>query len=335
MKRLIYNLFVFIFVYSNITLFAVETIKIASSPADISYYKLAESMQTIFSENKSVFTIVPIETHGSVDNIKKLINHEVDLAIVQNDIAFFAKNGLSSFKSAEKNLRIILPLFKEPIFLLTKLQNVHSLSLMKNKRIITGEASSGLSESAKVILNSVDIWNSARKYNLPEKDALEELKRGKVDIIFVNNLTSEMKELISKDELSIIPIPSRLVEKLQKTFPYFYTHKFILNESESISTIAVESILITTADMDSDKIYKITDILVENYNSLLFPDKYHKPKRELFQIDIPIDWHNGVELYFQNNNITPSSGVIVDRYFWYYNEPQKSNHLIQFSYSKC
>lgn len=315
--KLIQNIFVILSICANVVLFAADTVKVASSPTDTSYYELAKSMKTVFSGNRSKLTILPIETRGSVDNIKRLINHEVDLAIVQNDIAFFARNGLSSFESEEESLRIVIPLFKEPIFLLTRIQNVNDLTEMKNKKIVIGEVNSGLAESAKVILNSVNIWNSARKYNFPEKEALEKLKEKNVDIIFVNNLTNEMKELISKDELFIVPIPSNLVQKLQKTFPYFCTHKFIINKSESVSTIAVRSILITTADMDVDKIYEITDILVKDYDSLLFPDKYHEPKRELFQIDTPIDWHNGVELYFQKNNITPTSGLVLDRYFWY------------------
>jgi len=126
-----------------------------------------------------------------------------------------------------------------------------------------------------------------------------------------------MKELITKEEFYIIPIPSQLIKKLQKTFPYFTTHKYTLNESESVSTIAVRAILITTADMDVGKVYEITDILVNTYESLLFPDKYHTPKSELFHIDTPIDWHDGVQLYFEKNNITSSSSVILDRYFWY------------------
>ena len=308
--------FILIVLMINI-LSASENIKVASSIADTSYYNVVKSMEAIFSENKSEYTIVPIETQGSVENIKKLINHEADFAIVQNDIAFFAKNGLSSFDSKEENLRIIIPLFKEPIFLLTKIQNVHSLAQIKNKKIVIGEKNSGLSESAKVLLNSVGIWNSGVKYNLPEKEALEKLKNGNVDIIFVNNLTNEMKELISKKEIYIIPIPSHLIKKLQKTFPYFYTHKYTLNKSESVSTIAVRSILITRADMEGGKVFEITDALVNNYDSLVFPDKYHTPENELFQIDALIDWHDGVELYFEKNNITPSSSVILDIYFWY------------------
>jgi len=159
---------------------ATENIKVASSVADTSYHNVVKSMATIFNENKSEYTFIPIETQGSVDNIKRLINHEADFAIVQNDIAFFAENGLSLFTSKEENLRIVIPLFVEPIFLLTKIPNVHNLAQIKNKKIAIGEKNSGLSESAKVLLNSVGIWGSGVKYNFSENEALEKLKNGNV-----------------------------------------------------------------------------------------------------------------------------------------------------------
>ena len=304
-------------VYIHTFIFAGESFKVGTSPQNTSYYILAESMEGIFRENNAEYTFLPLPTQGSVENIKLLVDGKVDFAIVQNDVAFFAKNGLRSFSTPEETLRIVLPYFKEPIFILTNIPNVHNLTQMSNKKIVVGDENTGLNESSRVILNSVGIWNGSKKFTYPEKTSLEKLINGKVDMIFVNNLTDDMKKMISKEELFIVPINDDLIKKLQKTFPYFYTHKYMLNETESISTIAVRSILITTTEIEAEKVYEIVNQLVENYNLLKFPDKYHAPKNELFKIDTPLNWHDGVQLYFDEHNIKPTSAILFDRYFWY------------------
>jgi len=60
-----------------------------------------------------------IETPGSVDNVIKLASGEIDLAIVQNDIAFFAENGLDPFDIKINGLRGIMTFYLEPIFVIT------------------------------------------------------------------------------------------------------------------------------------------------------------------------------------------------------------------------
>ena len=316
MKKIFYIYFGLSILFT-LSVMGKEKISVASSPKHISYYMLAKSMSDIFDTKNIDYQIKPLATHGSVENINMLLKGKADMAIVQNDVAYFAKNGLRSFSTKNNNLRIVLPLFKEPIFILTRLQNVHDVSELKNKKIVTGEQKGGLTESAKVILNSMGIWENIRQYNLPQENALKRLVNGSVDAIFVNNLSQEMKKLIKEEKIFIVPISNRLVKKLHKTFPYFYTHKYTLNDTESIPTIAVRAILIATTNMSDENIYKITEVLVENYNALIFPDKYHTPKDELFNVEAPLEWHDGVKLYFKKHNIKPASNIIWDRYFWY------------------
>jgi len=315
MKSIIIYLILVLFFASNV--YTKETIRIASSPPNISYYKVVKSIEEIANENKIEITVIPNQTKGSVENINQLLNHEADFAIVQNDISFFAQEGLPPFTKKTDKLRIVLPLFKEPIFLLTTIQGIHYIREVKNKKIVLGVSDGGLTESAKVILKSAGIWDSITKYNYQEDIALEKLKSTKVDVIFVNNLTADMKKSIVDEKLFIIPISDNLIKKLQKTFPYFSTYKYSINNTESISTIAVHSILITSDKMDDETVYTMINLLVNNFNSLIFPDKYHTPLNELFKIDTSLEWHDGVKLFFEENDIIPSSAVLLDKYFWY------------------
>ena len=118
-KILAYLLFILIAISSS--LIAKDNYSIASSPKDTSYYILSKSIEQIINNNpNSKYSMKTLPTVGSVGNIKMLLNRKADFAIIQNDIAFFAKNGLSSFRVKENRLRLVMPMFKEPIFLTRK-----------------------------------------------------------------------------------------------------------------------------------------------------------------------------------------------------------------------
>jgi len=298
-----------LFLYSAI-------IKVASSPINTSYYNLAVSMDSILkSKNSKKLVVIP--THGSVENIKKLLTKDVDLAIVQNDIAFFAKNGHQPFLESHDNLKLVLPLFKEPIFVLTNIKGINSLSQLHHKKIAIGNINSGLSESAKVILNSINILESIKTYQLEENISVTKLNNHIIDAIFVNNLTIKMKQDVDAGKLYIVPISKQLVYKLQNTFPYFETHKYITESSENIPTIAVRSILIARSDFDTTAIYEIIKIFTNNYDNLIFPDAYHTSLSDLFKINTQLGWHTGAIEYFSDNKIITSSDKIFNKYFWY------------------
>jgi len=305
------------FVLSFFTLYTfAASYQIASSPKGTSYYILAQSISNL-AKNENIQDIVPLATNGSVENIKLLLAKKVDFAIVQNDIAFFAKNAHQPFLEYNDNLQLILPLFKEPIFVLTNIKGINALTQLRNKKIAIGDIESGLSESAKVVLNSINILDSIQINQIPENISIQKLNNGTLNAIFVNNLTPALKKEINKGKLFIVPISKTLVHKLQNTFPYFETHKFTLENQEIVSTIAVRSILITRSDFDVQIVYSIIQLLTKHYNNLVFPDAYHTNLNELFKIDTQLDWHDGVQKYFHQHKIITSSDKIFNKYFWY------------------
>jgi len=306
---------IFLLAIINFLTFA-EALKIASSPKNTSYYLLAQSINTIMTNNGKEKTI-PVPTNGSIENIKKLLQKKVDLAIVQNDIAFFAKIAHQPFKTNHNNLKLVLPLFKEPIFIITNKKGINSLTQLKNKKIAIGNSESGLSESAKVILNSINLLNSLKIFQLPESLSIKKLQNGSLDAIFVNNLTEQLNKQINQGKLFIIPVSENLVLKVKNTFPYFETHTLMLKNQEMIETIAVRSILITRDDIDDQTIYSIIQILTKDYSNLIFPDAYHTNINELFKIDNQLDWHEGAKKYFLEHKIITSSDKIFNKYFWY------------------
>ena len=306
------NIFIF-FLWTNI-LFASNSINIATD-TNSTYTTLAKSINRILVDNSDL-SVKIVSTKGSVENIQKLLNKKVDFAIVQNDTVFFARNALGIFNNKEEGIQSVIPLFKEPIFILTRMRNLQNIKMIRNKKVVIGEHNSGLLASVKIILKSASLWDSVKKFKFSENDALDKIKNSVIDVMFVNNLTDEMKSLVENEKLFIIPLGKSFINKLNKTFPYFSIYKYTLNE-DTVTTVSIYSFLITLSENNDKKVYNILKLLIMHFNELEFPNNYHTPSNELFKINSSVDWHNGVYKYFDEYHVTPKSNFLLDRYFWY------------------
>ncbi len=219
-NKLYVFMFLFGFLVSYSSLNAQTKFYLGTANKGVSYYDLGKSIKKFFNSKDYPEKIDFIETQGSTDNIYKLQKGEIDIALSQNDIAFFAENGMAPFNKPVQNLRAIMSLYPEPIFMLSNDPDLFSITQFKNVKVNVGPKSSGLIEDSKILLNSAGVWNSIHKFYLSPAIALEMLKKGKLQVVFVNNLSPEARTLILQKKLTIVSIPAILLSGLCKTFPY-------------------------------------------------------------------------------------------------------------------
>ena len=107
-----------------------KSIKFASGPVDGEYHKYVDRL------NEKGFKFKNIVSIGSGDNLKKLYEDKVDLAISQVDILKFIN------KKIDNSIKDVMPLYYEEIYLLVK-DDINSLKDLNNKNIYCGGFDSG------------------------------------------------------------------------------------------------------------------------------------------------------------------------------------------------
>jgi TRAP transporter TAXI family solute receptor len=282
-----------------------NTLILASANKNDTYDNLAKSIKKIV-EAHSEYKVEIVNTRGSVDNIKRLDKGTVDLAIVQNDTAFYAENGFSVFeKKPILDLQMLFTFYDEPIYIVTNKPNINSLEQLLNMRINVGEKNSGLLESAKVLLKSTKIWKHITPFYLDPVKSLAYLEKSKVQAIFLNTLNDEVKKKIALNLWYVVPVPIRLISKLQNTFSYFLTYKV----EDNTYTVAVKSILISKNSLDKEVTYLLSKLLYEHRKELVFPKDCHndKSKEGCFCFNPLKAWHMGTEQFFNEHHITPKT----------------------------
>ena len=153
-----------------------HTLSLATGQVGGAYSLFAQQYKTELAKHE--ITVEILHTQGSVDNLKRLTDGEVDVAIVQSGVAG---------PDATEKLLSLGSIFLEPLWIfLPANSTVEYLSDLKGKRLEVGPEGSGTRALAKQILALNEIresdaaWGSASSV-----DAASLISRGQADALFL------------------------------------------------------------------------------------------------------------------------------------------------------
>ena len=124
------------------------------------YFPLSNEIKGILEEYTD-FTLQVQSTGASVENVGSLARGDADFALIQNDVAFFAKNGtgIEAFEgSPVENLRGVATLYPETIHVVTLADTgIAEPANLEGATINTGDLGSGTQVNALQILETLEI----------------------------------------------------------------------------------------------------------------------------------------------------------------------------------
>ena len=158
-------------------------------------------------------------TGASVANVNMLKDGSVDLAFIQNDIAYYAVNGSEMFKdNKEAGLRGLAALYPETIqFVTTADKGIKSIADLKGKKVAVGAAGSGAEANARQILAAYGItYDDIDERFLSFGEAADALKDGNVDagVVVAGFPTAAIQDLAANKSAAIINIDSDKADEL-------------------------------------------------------------------------------------------------------------------------
>ena len=132
-------------------------VTIAAGAVDGVYYPIAGAMSRITGETGGLSVRATVEASGgAVANVELIRAGEADFALLQNDIAYYAYNGIALGAFAGKPVKSMAGVFSvypEPVHIVvTQASGVKSVRELKGKRVALGPAGSGTEQNALQIL---------------------------------------------------------------------------------------------------------------------------------------------------------------------------------------
>ncbi|ERG90674.1 MAG: TRAP transporter solute receptor, TAXI family [Haloquadratum walsbyi J07HQW1] len=270
------------------------------------YFPLSNEFKTVVEENTE-FSLNVQSTGASVENVGSLADGSADFALIQNDIAFFAKNGtgIDAFDGNPiNNLRGVATLYPETITVVTLADSdISTLSDLSGKTINTGDLGSGTQVNANQILEAVGITDFTEQ-NAGFSQASEQLANGDIDAAFVVGgwPVGAIEDLATTNDVEIVPIEGENRQTVKDAASWFADDTIPAGTysgvDEATETIAVQAMIATRTGVDAGTVETVTAALFENVDALTIKTEFISTGSA--QDGMSIELHEGATAFFEN-----------------------------------
>ncbi len=283
---------------------------VATGPQGTTNYELGNVIVATFNDGLKYRVRPDTGVSGSLARAKALQDGKVDFAMVQNDIVLSEENS--------RDLRTVLPLYPQVLFIIYKpgIQAKTLRELLERRRIGVGPRNSGVQAFIKRLCCEfqVDTSTCAFTYTSYEDNILGDSIDVSCSLIGFNN--PRISNMVgnggriwafdSVDQLGFGASVEGFCMKYPYAQPYVLPRRLYgAYPTESILTLAVNNILVASANTD--------DVVVYDFVQYLLTHKEQMVNRNVLFTALPIDetqapsrfpLHDGVRKYYERDRPT-------------------------------
>ncbi len=283
------------------------TLKMATGGTTGTYYAFSGTVSQVLSSKINNLSFDVQSTGASKANIYLVADKEADIAIVQNDVMYYAHKGTDLFAGeAVTGFSAMAGCYSEVVQIVSK-SDISDISQLKGKRVSVGDVGSGCEFNAHQIFEAYGMTiDDIEVHNLSFADSATALKDDKIDAFFcvAGAPTTAIVELATSNDINILEVDDEHVDVLVQKYPFYTKYAVPGNSYKGVSedkqTVAVVATYIVSDDLKEDLVYDMTKALFENADEIA---KAHPKGAELDAeysvsgISIPI--HPGALKYYK------------------------------------
>lgn len=284
-------------------------ISIATGGTGGTYYPLGGAMATILNGSDMGVQATAQATGASVENVELIHNGDAEVAFVQNDIAYYAYNGIELFDgNPYEDIRGLATLYPEVVQIIAADgSGIESVEDMAGKRIAVGAPGSGTEVNARQVLeiHGLTYNDLALADYLSFSEATDQIKNNQIDAAFVVAAvpSSAVTELATTHDIHLVEIAEDKANELIEKYPY-YTYLDIETEEYrgfegTVKGVAVQAMLIVNENMDEDLAYNLTKNIFTNLDAVAESHARGKDITVESALEgMPIELHPGAKKFF-------------------------------------
>jgi hypothetical protein len=252
------------------------------------YYRLAEQIQNSAATTVNI-TVENLESQGSADNLQRLLDRQVDFALVQLDVAQEAME--------QGTIQAVALLSNESVHVIARRDaGSQTFADLEGKRVAIGAPGSGIRFTANQLIKADNLTIQADESRFDE--AFEKLTRQQVDaLIYVGSGGASQRlrqRLVATPDLTILPLEPALVNFLiaqapgsyqPATLPTgLYTSRPPIPDSD-VNTLSTATVLVTRPDVNQRTIELVTWSILSTARTYFqfYPELKEGEETELLQ----------------------------------------------------
>ena len=255
-------------------------------------------------------------TKGTQENIRRLARNELDFALANAAISYFAVRGEGKWE-AKQEIRTVMTLAPNiALFITPSGSGVNTMADLRGKRVVVGPAGAGFDHFLQPILQAHGItYDDFTPLHNTQAGAVDMLADGSAAAAFLGGAvpTASITQASASQDIHFIPFDAAARDALFERYPFFAPAKIpagtYRDQREEYAGMNVGNMhLITRASLDEDTAYAFTKALYENRAEVV---KKHPAGRAINPKNIVRDtgtpFHPGAIRYFKEIGIWPDA----------------------------
>ena len=275
------------------------------------YYPLGGAMADIWNKNIDKMNATAQSTGASAANINLLSDGKIDVAIIQNDVGYYALNGIELFKDkVNPDLRGMACLYNETVQLIAlESSGIKSVYDLKGKKVSVGAAGSGVEANARQILEAAGLsYADIKVQYLSFAESANNLKDGNIDAAFTTAgfPVAAISDLAVSKKSVLVPVEKEVLAKLMAKWSFYAPTVVPANTYNGITTatptVAVKAMLAVSAKLDATLVYEMLKTMFANGPRLVAAHAQGaniKLATALEGMSLPL--HPGADKFFKEN----------------------------------
>lgn len=249
-------------------------------------------------------------TKGSAINATNVSEGDLDLALIEGDVAYDAVHGAYSFDGRPlENLRVLGACYQQVSgWMALKKSGLTQVNQLKGKIISSGPAASATELASDMVFEvmGIDLSNT-EVYTDSLTNSVEHIKRETADAVHAfSTVPYRAHEALANEyETMVLGYTEEELEQILKTDERYFetvipagTYR---GQEEDVPTFGTKVLLCASEEMDEDLAYEIARAL--DLNGPVYTDGYKFmaaiKEKEFLCNELPIPLHDGARRYYQ------------------------------------
>lgn len=219
----------------------------------------------------STWQVTAEATKGTQENLRRLARGELDLALANSAISYFAVRGEGAWQKAMPVRTVMTLAPNVALFLAPKGGGVEAISDLKGKRVVLGPAGAGFEYFLEPILGAHGVtYEDLTPIHATQAGAVDLIADGSAAAAFLGGAvpTASVTQAATTQDLVYIPYEVASVDELLADYPFFDratisagTYKGLDADYQGMNVGSMH--LVTAASVDEELVYQITKTIWE------------------------------------------------------------------------
>jgi len=255
---------------------------------------------------------------GSVANIKRVRNGELDMGLAESGWIYHAWNGSDLFidQGPDRKLRTLLKLFPEYLTVLAHPDaGVEQFVDIRNKRINIGKPGTSQRSTLSSLMRGSgwSLSDFAVALSLEPAEQASALCDRRIDVMIytVGHPSGATKEATRDCGSKLIPVTGGVAKSLMADNPQYLpitlAGGFYSANPEDVTTLGVSATFFTDDDLPEDTAYAVVKSLFEQFDRFqaMHPAFAELDPQQMVAGPYPAPLHPGAERYFREAGLLP------------------------------